>query len=118
MEERRRSKRMGLKSKLLMKSLNDIGSQHEIEIEIVDVSKSGIGFISDKPLMIGTVYEAHLTIWTKETIHVFLEIVRIEKRDNDYSYGATFVGMPGMDASRISLYEMISEELEKQKQKG
>lgn len=114
MNERRKNKRLELESKLLIKSLNAEENPHEVGIDIIDVSKTGIGFTCDKPLTIGTVYEAYLTIWTKEMIHAFLEIIRIEKNADDYTYGAIFIGMPEMDASRISLYDTINEELKKQ----
>ena len=69
---------MELTSKLLIKNLSG-AMEEEVSIEITDVSKTGVGFICDSMLNIGTVYETFLTIWMKETIHAFLEIVRIEK---------------------------------------
>lgn len=114
MNERRRNKRLELESKLIVKSLNDPKEQHEAIIDIVDASKTGVGFNCDLPLTIGTIYEAYLTIWTKEVLHTFIEVVRIEKKGDTFNYGATFVGMPGMDASRISIYDMVNTELEKQ----
>ncbi len=115
MEERRKNKRLELNSRLLIKPLNAEGNPQDVMIDIEDVSKTGIGFTCDQPLTIGTVYEGFLTIWTKEVLHAFLEIIRIEKADDTYSYGATFVGMPEMDASRISLYDTVNSELENQK---
>ena len=47
-------------------------------------------------------------------LHTFIEIVRIEKKGDIFNYGSTFVGMPGMDASRISIYDTVNTELEKQ----
>lgn len=108
--ERRKAKRMQMDSKLVIKRL-DGGSSEEVSIEIVDVSKSGVGFCCKSPLLIGAVYESFLTIWTKEVIHAFLQIVRIELKDDKYFYGATFVGMPEMEAARIETYQTISESL-------
>ena len=107
MEERRKNRRMELASKLLIKNLSG-STEEEVTIEITDVSKTGIGFICDSSLNIGTVYEAFLTIWMKETIHAFLEIVRIEKvEDNKYSYGAIFIGMSEMDTKRIEVFDTM-----------
>lgn len=108
MEERRKSKRTQLQSKIVVKRL-DGGTQEELDIDIVDVSKSGIGFLCNTPLTIGAVYEAYLTIWTKEVLHAILEIVRIEKKENTISYGAIFVGMPELDAARIEVYQTVEE---------
>jgi len=110
MEERRKSKRSGLQSKLLIKRL-DSNVAGVVSIEIIDVSKSGIGFQCKEALSIGEVYESFLTIWTKEVIHAFIQIVRIEMDEkNGYIYGASFVGLPEMEASRIEVYQTFNEE--------
>ena len=107
MEERRRNNRIKLTSTLLIKRL-DRDTQEPVEIEILDVSKSGVGFYCSKPLEIGAVYESNLRIWTQEVLHAFLEIVRIEKATDGFIYGAIFIGMPEMEASRIELYDTIN----------
>lgn len=109
MEERRKSKRTELESKLIIKRLDGETNQ-EVVIDIIDVSKAGIGFECGEVLNIGEVYEAFLTIWTREVIHVFLQIVRIELSSGGYSYGATFVGIPEMDSARIEVYQSFNEE--------
>lgn len=108
-QDRRKNKRTDLSSKLVMKRL-DGDSGHEVTINIEDVSKNGIGFECAEPLQIGEVYEAYLTIWTKETIHAFLQIVRIELKAGKYNYGAIFIGMPEMDSARIEVYQTVHDE--------
>ena len=108
MEERRRSKRTDLKSRLLVKRL-DSDEQEEIGVDVKNVSKTGIGFYCDDILDMGAVYEAYLTIWTKEVIHAFIEIVRIEKVVDTYEYGGLFIGMPEIDLQRIDVYNVVSE---------
>ncbi|MBD5501055.1 MAG: PilZ domain-containing protein [Lachnospiraceae bacterium] len=107
MEERRRSNRRKLSSRLVVNRLGGVEVNETIEIDIVDVSKTGIGFTCDKALEIGAVYEGYLRIWTQEVLHAFLEIVRIEKRENDYGYGGIFIGMPEIDAARIEVYDTV-----------
>ena len=110
MEERRKNKRMELQSTLSVKRLD--GTQmSDVDIEIIDVSKTGVGFSCNVALEIGAVYESNLRIWTQEVLHAFLEIVRIEKQGNTYIYGAIFIGMPEMDASRIETYETVKDHL-------
>ena len=106
MEERRRSERHPLNSTIVIRRL-DNGSTEEVQIDITDVSKTGVGFNCKEPLTIGAVYESYLQIWTKETLHAFLEIVRIVKEGGTFSYGCIFIGMPEMDSSRISVYETV-----------
>ncbi len=108
MEERRRSKRTDLQSRILAKRI-DSGDQQEIGVDIKNVSKTGIGFYCDEILDIGAVYEAYLTIWTKEVIHAFIEIVRIEKDVDTYEYGGLFIGMPEIDLQRIDVYNVVSD---------
>lgn len=99
---------MQLQSRLLIKRL-DSDELSEVAIEIEDVSKHGVGFSCKEVLSIGAVYESFLTIWTKEVLHAFIRIVRIELKDNKYFYGSIFIGMPETDASRIDIYQTVSE---------
>lgn len=108
MKERRKNHRMNLASRLVIKRLDNPVQGEDVAIEVTDVSKSGVGFICTEILTIGAVYESFLTIWTKEVLHAFLEIVRIEKKEDDiFEYGAIFIGMPEMDAARIETYNTI-----------
>ncbi len=107
MDERRKVQRLELSSRLIIKQLNGSGTQ-EVAIEVNDVSKTGVGFTSTEALSIGAVYEGFLTIWTKEVLHAFLEIVRIEKKADIFEYGAIFIGMPEMEASRIEVYQTLN----------
>ncbi len=108
MEERRKSRRTDLQSKLLVRRL-DSGRQEEIGVDVKNVSKTGIGFYCDEILDMGAVYEAYLTIWTKEVIHAFIEIVRIEKVVDTYEFGGLFIGMPKIDLQRIDVYNVVSD---------
>jgi len=109
MEERRKSQRTELISTLIIKRLDGPDDGHgDARIEIVDVSKEGIGFTCGEPLELGAVYEAFLRIWTQEVLHSFLRIVRIELKNNTYVYGAVFIGMAEIDASRIETYQTLS----------
>ncbi len=107
MDERRKSIRTEMTTNVIIKKM--VGDTKEVEIEVQDLSKSGLGFQCNEKLDIGEVYESFLTIWTKEVIHAFLQIVRIEmKGQNDFAYGASFVGLPELEASRIGVYQTIN----------
>lgn len=111
MEERRKNKRIDLQSKILIKRL-DGDIKQEFVIEILDVSKKGIGFYYNKPLEICSLYEGDLTIWTKEVLHLFFEIVRIEKLENTILYGALFIGMPDRVTDSIEFYNTVQVNLQ------
>lgn len=108
MEERRKNRRIELISKLLIKRMDQSRDPKEVNIEVMDASKTGVGFICSEQLEIGAVYESFLTIWTKEVLHAFLEIIRMVKKDDGtYEYGAIFIGMSEQDVSRIAAYDTI-----------
>ena len=108
MRDRRKNRRIDLKSTLTVNRIDD-GNTGEITIEILDVSKTGIGFVCDERLEMDAVYESHLTIWTKEVIHTLLRIVRIEEYDDSYLYGASFIGISEQDSFRIAVYDAVEE---------
>ena len=113
MRERRKNKRHSLEGKIIIKRLDDANGVREANIDISDVSRTGVGFCCNEILTIGSVYECRLTLWTKEVLNAFLEIVRIEKKQNTFSYGAIFIGMPEGDLQRITVYETVSEHSDK-----
>lgn len=106
--ERRKNKRLELESRLIIKRLDGGTESEQVAIQVADVSKAGLGFSCTIPLEIGAVYEAYLTIWTKEVIHAFVEIVRIEKDEDTFRYGGVFIGMPEIDAARIEIYDTVN----------
>ncbi len=108
MNERRKSKRIELEAKIFVKRL-DASEPQEMSIDIFDISTSGIGFNCPEALTIGAVYDADLTLWTKDVIHCFIEIVRILKSDSTFQYGGIFIGMPEMDLKRIEIYDTVNE---------
>jgi hypothetical protein len=111
MEERRKSKRLELTGELILNQLGGDGEVKTAKIDIHDCSRDGIGFNTDKQLMIGDNYEANLTIWTKEILHVFIQVVRAAKLENTYNYGGIFIGMPDADKMRIEVYETVKDTL-------
>lgn len=112
MSEKRKNTRLDLQSELILKRLdgNKDASNTNVQIAIKDVSKTGIGFTCDYKLDVGAVYECNLTIWTKEVIHCFIEIVRVNQNDGAYNYGGIFIGMTEIDMDRIQIYCTFEEE--------
>ncbi len=108
-EERRKSKRLGLSGKLVIKALDQGSVPSSVALEIVNCSRHGLGFICDRQLTLGNNYEAYLTIWTSEVLHVFLQIVRGEQLESGFMYGCIFIGMPDADRQRIAVYETVED---------
>ena len=114
MEEKRKHKRLELSGELILKKLGGGDDQQTAQILIHDCSRDGIGFITDAQLTIGNNYEANLTLWTKEVLHVFVQIVRAAKVDDVFQYGGIFIGMPDSDKMRIEVYETVEDQLKEQ----
>lgn len=109
MSDKRKNMRLDLESEIVLKRL-DGEENSKVNISIKDVSKSGIGFACDYKLDMGSVYECNLTIWTKEVIHCFIEIIRVNKTEDGFNYGGIFIGMPETDMNRIAVYCKFEEE--------
>ena len=118
MEEKRRSKRLELSGELILTQLGPTSEPEKADIEITDCSRDGLGFSTDAQLTIGNNYEANLTLWTKEVLHVFVQIVRAAKTDDGFHYGGIFIGMPEDVKMRIQVYETVEEEIAKKEEEA
>lgn len=108
MEEKRKSRRLILDAHLIMNRIEN-GSQDRIPVDVIDISKEGVGFKSEELLAVNSIYEAELTIWTKEVIHCFVNVIRFDNSGDKFIYGGIFVGMTEHDASKIAIYDMFHE---------
>ncbi|MBQ3104571.1 MAG: PilZ domain-containing protein [Lachnospiraceae bacterium] len=106
MSDRRRKERTQLDVKIKIKRMNS-DEFEVVDVQVTNVSVTGLGFNCPEILEKGAVYEASLVIWTKEVLPVYLEIVRVEMQDEDFNYGAVFIGMTETVANRIELYQTI-----------
>ena len=113
--ERRRRKRTDLDARLRIKRA-DGTCVKEVEIDVMDVSLTGLGFMCDEDLELNVIYEGILTIWTGEKLKVFLDLVRKREMDGSVNYGATFVGLPDLYIRKIGVYQTVEDEIKKQKE--
>ena len=104
MEEKRRSRRMVLNAHLIMKPIG-VAEGEKVPVDIIDISKDGIGFSCGTPLAMNAIYEMDLTLWTKDVIHTFVNVTRFDGKSN--MYGAIFTGMNENDSGKIQIYEMF-----------
>ena len=108
MEEKRKAKRMVLNAHVIIKRLD--GNRHErIPVDVLNLSKTGIGFQCAQKLELNSMYEAELVLWTKETISCFINITRAADKGDVMVYGATFIGMTEHDSCKIDIYDMFTE---------
>ncbi len=106
--ERRKYKRMGLDIKLYMTRVDE-SSAPGIDVEILDISRAGIGFVCNSEITNGAIYKADIRIWTGDTITAFINVVRVSHDERGNVYGGIFIGMPESDWVRICVYEDFQE---------
>lgn len=85
---------------------NEIVDHMDAKIEVVNISRSGIGFVSEAVLPLDFFFNARICLSKDEFIFTVVRIVRKNKKiDNTYEYGAAFVGLAPFLADKIDLYE-------------
>ena len=110
MDERRNARRLDLDVAIELSRIDaddDITTIKIARVNVVDLSRSGIGFTTKQELKIGGFYNTKLQIWTKDIIEAIIKIVRCKEENETYRYGASFVGMIDKDALKIEVYEMF-----------
>lgn len=110
MDEKRSAKRLDIDVVIELSRIDGddgITTVKMARVEVVDLSRSGIGFVSNQKLEVGSFYNTKLQIWTKDIIEAIIKIVRCKEDDGTYRYGATFVGMIDKDALKIDVYQMF-----------
>lgn len=96
MIEMRREKRWPAKLELEISSLFKqdnvkVENIHE-PIEVVDISKAGIGFKAKSKLPMGYYFNARLVLAESDALNCVVRIIRQQKTEEGYIYGCEIVG--------------------------
>lgn len=108
MEEKRRNKRLELNAHLIMNRI-DSGRNDLIPVKINNISVTGLGFTCKDTLEFNSTYEVEIVLWTKDVLHTFINIIRMDRMDGENYYGATFVGLTESEACKINIYDLFRE---------
>lgn len=108
--ERRRHRRLPIDLNIevdrLFKQDNEVVDNINADIEVFDISKTGIGFVSEVVLPKDYYFDCTIGLGEKDFFRAVIKIVRVHKLDdNKISYGAEFVGLAQFLASKIDDYE-------------
>lgn len=109
--EKRRSKRIPITMHLDVSSLFKQDNVHvkniNAPIEITDISRNGIGFVTKSVLPIGFYFNSRLEFEKKnDSLNCVVQIVRRKQKDDGTTlYGCEFVGMP-------SIFDYIFDDIE------
>ncbi len=114
MIEMRREKRWPAKLELEISSLfkqDNVKVENINEpIEVIDVSKAGIGFRAKSVLPIGYYFNARLVLGEKDALNCVVRIIRQQKQDDSYVYGCEIVGVASIMDYVINDYAASLEE--------
>jgi hypothetical protein len=69
-----------------------IDDLHET-FEVVDLSKSGLGFLCEHELPLEFYFNAKITIDDEKHFYSVLKIIRKNKEESQYHYGCEFIGL-------------------------
>lgn len=109
-QERRRYKRLPIELELeideIFKQNNVIVSNIGASISVFDISKSGIGFVSEANLPIGYYFRGNIQFSNGDFFRVVIQIVRVgEAEGSQKAYGAEFIGLAPFLADKVDYYE-------------
>ncbi len=110
LKDRRRYKRLPIE---LLLEVDEVFKQDYIvvkdinaSISVFDISRSGIGFISEGTLPLGYYFRGRINLSDGDFFYVVLQIVRTHDTDsNKKVYGAEFVGLAPFLADKVDKYE-------------
>lgn len=109
MSDRRRYKRLPIELNL---EVDEVFKQDYVVIKnlnasvsVFDISRSGIGFISDASLPLGYYFRGRINLGDNDFFYVVIQIVRAHITENKKIYGAEFVGLAPFLADKVDKYE-------------
>jgi hypothetical protein len=107
-KDRRRYKRLPIELKL---EVDEVFKQDYVVIKdlnasvlVFDVSRSGIGFISEASLPLGYYFRGRINLGDSNFFYVVIQIVRAHFTENKMIYGAEFVGLAPFLADKVDEY--------------
>ncbi len=116
MEEKRRSKRMPIQLELVVSKLFKQEAADTVElnkpIHVVDVSRLGIGFVTENDFPLNYYFNAKLELGSADnSLYCVVQIIRKQaKEDGSFSYGCEFVGLAPILCTIVDEYEKTLEE--------
>lgn len=109
MIDRRRYKRLPIELHL---EVDEVFKQDYVVIKdlnasvsVFDISKNGIGFISEASLPLGYYFRGRINLGDNDFFHVVIQIIRAHITENKKVYGAEFVGLAPFLADKVDKYE-------------
>ncbi len=109
-KDRRRYKRLPIELRL---EVDEVFKQDHIiikdlnaSVSVFDISKNGIGFISEASLPLGYYFRGRINLGDDDFFFVVIQIIHAHVSGNNQKvYGAEFVGLAPFLADKVDKYE-------------
>ncbi|BEP28102.1 PilZ domain-containing protein [Helicovermis profundi] len=109
MLEKRRAERlpfmMTLRVESLYKQNNEVIDDIKEDLEITDISKTGIGFSSHVEMPLGYYFNANIQLEEEKHFFSVLKIIRKNDGKGEFHYGCEFVGLADILSSAVDEYK-------------
>jgi len=120
MNEKRKHKRLPIKLRIdidkLFKQDNEIIHDINESIEVINISKTGIGFLCKDDLPLEYYFNAKIEFDEFKYFYCVLKIIRKEIINDINLFGCEFVGLAEFLASKVDEYETLLEDQEDSKE--
>ena len=119
--EKRRAKRVDVNAVISINRLDNGEYSHyedskKINVNIIDVSETGISFSTQEPIEINSYYNTDLEYDSCARIKAVVQIVRKDDSNpNNIIYGGRFIGISTEDQFKLSVFRIVSENKAEQK---
>lgn len=119
--EKRRAKRVDVNAVISINRLDNGEYSHyedskKINVNIIDVSETGISFSTQEPIEINSYYNTDLDFDGCARIKAVVQIVRKDgSNPNNIIYGGRFIGISTEDQFKLSVFRIVSENKAEQK---
>ncbi|PKM93355.1 MAG: PilZ domain-containing protein [Firmicutes bacterium HGW-Firmicutes-1] len=111
MDERRKHKRLPIFLQLeinkLFKQDNEIIENLEEDIEVINISKTGLGFLSKAQFPLEYYFNAKIEFDKTQFFYCVLKIIRKEAIEDTVLYGCEFVGLAEFLSKKVDEYEKL-----------
>ncbi len=109
MQERRKAQRVPFKAMIRIDEVYNqekvIREKREIPIQILDISKGGLGFLATEDLPLEFYFNAQIDLGNGRKFYCVLRIIRKELVEEVYNYGCEFTGLADILTHYIDAFE-------------
>ena len=109
-EDKRRARRSPMKVHISIGKIEKSSEQMRyIDVEVLNISETGVGFITPEQLEMDAYYDSVVRIENGDRINSVLRIVRSRECEGGFEYGAQLLGLSHADTLKIGIFQMVND---------